>query len=511
MGKVFWGVAPLVTSFIIAGCAAKAPGDQTEARLAEAASDAATSPASVAAASQFSRAAARGEDQPKARSTDLLPEISRDPSSLQPDESERVAFDAEAAPVVFADAIAAALQNDVDVAIAAERIEEAEAARINAVFGYLPRVTATGTFSRNFQKVIDTDNAVFQAGTAEFNAVSARGEIRQPIFDLGRLLQIDVADVAKTVAEQEYVGVAQASAFAAATVYLEALEAQTRIDVVERREALVDDQIAAEERLIASGISTDTGRKLLQVEKGALNVERLEYDEDLSLSLAELGRLIGQPVTKVAPVDLPTDLLESAGALPWEEYANAAYRANAELRRLRLATLESRQSYYAQFAEDFAPRVEAFGRVEYEDREASRFGGGSETRDFIIGVEATVPIFNATGEGYRNFESESQLRQAVLAEARQRRAIESETRALVTRLDAQRSNIRQADKAVMAAAGVLQDAERSLEFGLSSDILILRQKAQQLQAEGWAARSRLAFLRSWVRLSFITGDPVDLP
>lgn len=495
----------------VGACAPSSPpsGEAAiEARLAEADADAATSPASVVTASRFSRTTVTGDAAPLKDGIDLVPEISRDTDDLPTDEGERVSFDALEAPVAFDEAVAAALQNDVDVAVAMERISEAEAARINAIFGYLPRITAQGTFSRIFQNVLETDNAVFEAGTAEFNAVSLTGEVRQPLLNFSALLAIDAADVGKTAAEAEYVAVSQSSAFTSATVYLQALEAQTQIDGAERRMALLEEQIAAEERLIASGLSTETGKKLIAVEKGSINIELLEYRESLSLALAELGRLIGQPVRRVAAVTPPPALIDTAGKGPWEEYANAAFRANAELQTLRLETLRQRQQYYSQFLEDFAPTVDLFGRVEYEDREASRFGGGSVTRDFTLGVEANVPIFNATGEGYRNVEEESRLRQAILTEAGRRKALESEVRALVDRIEAQRRNIAEADSALAAASDLLDSAQRGTEFGVSSDLLTMRQDIQRAQAETWAARSRYAFLRSWVRLSFLTGERV---
>ena len=49
-------------------------------------------------------------------------------------------------------------------------------------------------------------------------------------------------------------------------------------------------------------------------------------------------------------------------------------------------------------AVDFAPVLVAFARIVDEEREDSRFGGGSITADTITGVRLVVPIFNARGE-----------------------------------------------------------------------------------------------------------------
>ena len=102
------------------------------------------------------------------------------------------------------------------------------------------------------------------------------------------------------------------------------------------------------------------------------------------------------------------------------------------------------------------------------------------------------------------------MRQSVLAEAGQRRALEAEVRALVDRLAAQRRNISDADIALNSATQLVASARRGADLGVSSDILEMRQNIQRIQAETWASRSRYSLLRSWVRLAFLTGESVDL-
>ncbi|MEL7454031.1 MAG: TolC family protein [Pseudomonadota bacterium] len=479
-----------------------------EKRIVQADDAAEKSPASAETKARFSESAAKGETTPLAKATGVATEVTSSPSKLEPDNSPRVTFDASRRPVGFQQAISAAIQNDVNVAIAAERVNEADAAKLNSVFGLLPRLSASGNYSRNYQRVLETDNAVFQAGEARFNTINASAEIRQPIFDLSRLFAVDAASIAKSGAVQSYLAASQLSAFTSSTAYLQALEAQTKIEFVKKRTALLDRQMRAERRLVAAGLSAPAGEDLVGLEKGALNVQRLEYEQDLANARSELSRVIGQSVDRVAPVKLPRKLLNSAGKKPWTQYATAAYRANPELLRLRIATLKSRRDYQQKLLKDALPTAEAFGRADYDDRDGSRFGGGSVTRDYVIGVEVKIPIFNATGEGYQSLESESKLRQNVLIEASQRRAIDSEMRAILQRLNTLRSNIRQADGAVSAARRLVKSANRGSQFGVSSDVLIMRQKLQLLQAEGWAAQARQEFLQSWVRLAYLTGEKV---
>ena len=161
-------------------------------------------------------------------------------------------------------------------------------------------------------------------------------------------------------------------------------------------------------------------------------------------------------------------------------------------------------------AEDFAPRLEGFARAEYEDREASRFGGGSETFDATVGLRLTVPIFNASGQGYRSFEARSDARLAILNEANLHRALDVEVRALANELDAYRRLIVKSEGAFNSANKLLASAKRRVASGQAVPIEVLRQQLQVERAREWVERSRYSFIRSWARLSFLTGAAFEL-
>ncbi len=187
-----------------------------------------------------------------------------------------------------------------------------------------------------------------------------------------------------------------------------------------------------------------------------------------------------------------------------------AVQQNPQAQQLRLETLEQRQLLDAALAEDFVPQLEGFGRVEYEDRAASRFGGGSETLDATLGLRLTVPIFNASGTGYGTFEQHSDLRAATLSEAQLRRSLEVEIRSLVNRLRAQNNLIAKADTAYNAAQELLKSAYRSVESGVATDLIVLRHKVQLANAKEWRSRINYSYLRNAARLSFVTGKPIGL-
>ncbi|MEM7190617.1 MAG: TolC family protein, partial [Pseudomonadota bacterium] len=414
--------------------------------------------------------------------------------------------DAAAAPLSFDAAIQAAMVNSIEAALANEALNKAEIEAVNAIFGYLPRITATGEFSRVKQDVLQSDNAVFQTGVAEFNVITGRLEVTQPLLDFSSLLAVRVADTAEKAAERGYVAAVQTAAFDAATAYLLALEAKAKLVSVSNRADLLAQQVAVEDNLIEFGLSTPATRQLLEVQIGQTEVERLQYQEEHHAAIVALGTLIGQSVGDLVDMRAGGAMLETAGLHDAQDLVIKALRDNPEMQQRRLATLQQRSELRRQFAADFAPTVNLFGSLDYEDRGASRFGGGSETFDQTAGVRVQVPLFNANGTGYQSFEEQSDLRAAVLSETQLRRELDIEVRSLDYRLKSLRGLIGKANRAVAAAGDLLSSARRSVDAGVATELLVLRHKIQQENALEWQARSNYVFLRNLARLAFLTGN-----
>lgn len=523
MGRVKFSAA--MCCILAAGCAPSsvdvlsgATGPQTVGEISEGTQEELANAAAVAedaVANQvverrFSVEAARGEAPLLKREDGSLPGLFSFSGALEESDAPFATKDARGGGFTLEDAMEAALAHDIQIATAAELLTKAEVAETNAALGYFPRVTAVGEYTFVSQDVINTDNAVFQEGNARFNVLSGTVEATQPLVDVARILAVRVATAEARAAELAYVSATQRSAFSVVSAYLTALEAQTQLRSVETRLELLNEQRAAEQRLIDSGFATDTARQLVEVEIGRNEIEQLEYQRTLTAALKELGTLIGQPISSLQPVPLSVAARDTVAKDSADAYVAAALRDNPEMQRLRLISLAERKEFQRQLAEDFAPRLEGFARAEYEDREASRFGGGSETFDATLGVRLTVPLFNATGQGYRSFESESDARIALMEEANLRRSLEVEVRALQNEIEALRRLIVQSEDAFTAANNLLASAKRRVNSGQAVPIEILRQQLQVERSREWVERSRYAFINSWARFSFLTGAPFKL-
>ncbi len=323
------------------------------------------------------------------------------------------------------------LENNGEIARAAEAVNSADIASTNAIFGYLPRASANLEYTHARQRVISSDNAVFREGSANFPALNVQTEICQPVIDFGRVFAISAADSGRSVARAAYVNTAQTVMFSVVTAYIDALESKGRIRSAINRIRLLDAQIAAERRLEATGRGVASAYQLLEIEKSSTAIELSEAEEDFADALEVLSGIVGWPVEDVTPFDLPKEVWQKGGSGDWHAYVVEALKVNPLAQQRRIEILQRRQIYKQSLSNDFLPTVEAFARQEYEDREASRFGGGSETLDHTVGVRVRVPIFNANGTGYQNEEELSAYRQAIISEAQLRRTLEAEIRTLL--------------------------------------------------------------------------------
>lgn len=488
-----------------------AVSDKTQTALDKANIVADKSLANAVISRRFSQEAARGEKPLLSTKSKKLPILAIETSaSVEETVSPVPIKDARFGNFTLDDAIKATLGFDVNVAQAAERLTRSEIAKTNATFGYLPRVQSVNEFLGIRQNVIDTDNAVFQAGEAEFSVLNARVEATQPIFDLGQLFGIRVASLDVRAAEMAYISAAQRSAFETISAYTRALEAQGQAESVKNRLALLKRQRAAEVSAERSGVATQSARELVDIEIGRTEIELLEIISAQTASLTELGRLVGQPVNKVVPINVPLSRRSSVAIGSPDDFISKALRDNPEMNRLRLVSLRQRSEFKRQAAEDFAPRLEALANLDFEDRGDSRFGGGSETLDGTIGLRLTVPIFNANGRGYVSREVESEARNALLEEANLRRALETEIRSVYRELVTLKSLILKAEAALRSSKRLLADARRREKTGLVVPVDVVRQKIQVERAKEWVLRSKYTFVRSWARFSFLTGESLSL-
>lgn len=418
-------------------------------------------------------------------------------------------FDGDSTPstptVALADTLQSALTRNPEIGRAAQRINRADAERLNAIFGYLPQLTASATYAQNQQNVIATDNAVFQLGSANYPSIDAQVELRQPIFDLGRIYAIKLAGAMRSSAEVDYIATVQRVMYETFDTYLRASQSQNRVRALQSRQNLINRQLSAETTRADAGISEDSAKNALGIEVANIGVdlsqERLRYNTALS----DLAFLSGIRINNVARLSTPAGVFGTERRVSAEQAIQTASENNPKLLGSIIAVAEQELRKRQAISADFAPVLEAFARFQYEDREASRFGGGSTTEDTIYGVRLIVPLFNADGQGYSNLIARVDFRDALLQYFAQKRQISSDIYSTHSRLGEISRSISESRRAV-GGARALVDSERALvEAGKSEEFLVAALEARAVQAQERVRYYELEYLRAWGRFEYLSG------
>lgn len=398
----------------------------------------------------------------------------------------------------------AALERNATIGRAAQGINRAQADRLNAIFGYLPQVSISLQQDNLSQKVISSDNQVFQLGNATYGVQTQRIQIAQPIVDLSRIWSIRIARSARTLAEIEYTKAVKDTMAEVFDTYLVAYQAQQRISLLSDRLELLDRQTQAARAQSEAGQSDDIGVQTSLSDQSSLSAEIAFERSRLGSALGNLSRLSGTRVRSISAASLPRPngasrrLSESrAIALGMEE--NPSIMAAAF--RTVMADLEDRKQKF----QDFAPVLSAYASLENEDRGNSRFGGGSVTEDQTIGLRLTIPVFNAAGTGMASLTSGVNARLSVVEYFALRDEIASRiiaTRAQIEALEEAQQNATQAAREARAA---LQRSQSRVSSGEAAEFATLSHALRAVSAEERAVFYQIEYLRAWGQLQYLTG------
>lgn len=404
---------------------------------------------------------------------------------------------------------ALALERNTAIGNAAQALNRAEVDRMNAIYGYLPQISASVTYSELDQEVVQTDNEVFQEGTASYPVTNLSVQLVQPIFNLARIFNIQLQNTARTVAEVEYIAAVQKATFDTFDSYVNAMQSKARIRSIRQRMSLISRQIANESALSDIGLQTDTLRNSYAAERASLASEEAIEAARLSSALSDLSFLTGSAVTDIGEVTIPNGILRSERNTSVAQGIAAAEENNPALLATAISVVEAELGRKQALAADFSPVLDAFARYEDEEREGSRFGGGSRTVDTTYGVRLTIPIFNANGQGYQASLEEVDLRGAALEYFAIRRQLQSQIAATHARMTELSAAIGQSSTASSrAAANVSLETDRQAS-GESVDVAVVSRQLALASARETLEFQRLEYLKAWGRFQYLTGAAIS--
>lgn len=401
--------------------------------------------------------------------------------------------------------LAFAQSRNTTIGRAAQGINRADADRLNAIFGYLPQISATGTFAQNQQEVIESDNAVFQLGVADYPSIDASLELTQPIFDLSRIYSIQLANTARSAAEVAYVATVQDIMFEVFDTYIAAVQSRNRITALTQQRQLIATQVNAESLRETAGVTGRAAVSALQVELSDISLDLAQETLRYEGLLGDLSRLSGVLVADVDRPAAPTDVFGTERRVTIEEAIASAEEGNPRLLEALVAVAEGDIRRRQAIAADFSPVLTAFASYVYEDRDASRFGGGSVSADTVFGVRLQVPIFNAQGEGMQSLTARVDFRDALIQYLAVRREIGTEIATTHQRMTATAASLNEAQSSLRNLNAIVASERALVTAGESEQYLVAALRAQAVEGEERVLFYQLEYLRAWAQFEYLSG------
>jgi protease secretion system outer membrane protein len=372
----------------------------------------------------------------------------------------------------------------------------------------LPQVSASAQRSRN--ELHSDTPGLGGAPVSQHDFYTSRNEtltLRQPLFRPVLTAQLRQARAvvanAEAVLEQEE----QKLLMRLAQSYLETLQAEEQLRLVQVQKAAVTGQLEAARKGFAAGSGTRTDIDEAQARLDLNTAQELEARQNVEFTQRQLALMVGQPVTGVAPVAVERLPLSPPQPAQLEDWLARAEQASPELRAV-VAQAEAAREEVQKARAGHYPTLDALAQNSRSDSEnPTRID--SRYRQKQIGLQLNVPI-------YQGGQVQSQVRQA-LAEVERLEAVLEGTRLdLSSRVHREFrgvtegiARIRALEQAVRSAEQLALSSRRSQQAGSRTVLDILNAEQQLGTARRDLAQARLAYVLANVRLRTLAGDARD--
>ncbi len=408
-------------------------------------------------------------------------------------------------PVGLEELLKSTLERNSKIAAAANNIDRASAERMNAILGYLPQVNAVYTYERLDEKVISSDNAVYQLGRANYPVETADFSIEQPLYDLSRIYAIEYAMTTRKKSEVDYLAAIAESSYKVYNNYLVAIQSKSRMKSLQKRQRFIDRQVSGQSVLDTNGMGDEGALASLRGNKADLNAEESLEAATYHEALTDLARLSGLVVSDIKPIKFPSGFIGLEDGVDIEQGIAEAMHHNPRMLSSALQVTASEQRYKQAVMRDYMPVVSSYLTMEDEKRTASRFGGGSHTRDATLGFKVTIPIFNATGAGYVNATMAIDAENAAIDYHALVRELETQLRATYRRMRELSKALRSLREVVAQNLKAYRNERSKLKNGETVDLAVATRELSLNKAVERQNYYQVEYLKTWGQLQYLLG------
>lgn len=411
-------------------------------------------------------------------------------------------------PLSLHDAVERAATQAAEVAVAGERVAQAEARVGQARGALLPHLSATtAATNRTFNvdafgfSLPSAPGETHESRVGPVDNFDARLHLSQALYAPADLARARAAREAVTASEAERASAAQEAARRAAVAYLAAARAEATLRAREEDARLAGELLELARAQLEAGVSAAIDEVRARTQKVTAGGEVLLARAEAERAQIALARALGvEPSARFAL----TDGLEAApvlGAVPAEadEAVALALARRPELRQLAAATAAARASRRSIRAKRL-PRLDFVA-----DYGASGLHAADAIATRQVGLAVSLPLLDGLGREARLREQDARLREAALRAGELRRAVEAEVDAALLSIATGAEQARIAGERVRLAQEELAQARERFENGVAGNIELINAQASLLHARDAVIGARFGQAAAAVELARAVG------
>lgn len=368
------------------------------------------------------------------------------------------------------EAVAAALENNPDVAIARKKVEAAKGGLIQARSGSLPSVVSTGLFrERQHQSESRLRNEDYSANVRIIQNLYTGGAVTS---------QKAIARLNMEKQELELKAVSDRVAMDVRVAYNELLLNQARVRVHEQSHGVLEQELKTQQERFTAGLVGQLNVHRAEVAASNEKTEVIDAETQVNMSYLRLGELLGKendPKSNKPSLDIYGNLQYATIRPDLNQCLGRADTARPEVRMRRIdVEIETWQENLDRSEQ--RPQVEAFSGYEiYNERDPNI--GEEFNHGYVIGLNARWHIFDGYATRGKLIATRARREAAEQALAAARSSISSEVRNAFLDLQQADRMLEAQTKSVQTADESLEIAKANVEAGLATQLDIFQAAA----------------------------------
>lgn len=386
----------------------------------------------------------------------------------------------EAIPITVLDAIDRALERNLALLNAEERVRHAEGTRWTALADLLPNVN--GRLSENRQRInLAAFGFPLPPGTpalvGPFNVFDARVFVSQPVFDLRAINEARAEGHNVAAARHSVRSARDLVVLVTANLYLQALAASARLESSRAQAGTAEALYAQAANMKAAGLVPGIDVLRADVQLGTHRQRVTAAQNEFEKSKLQLARVMGLPAGQAFTLSHELPFVPPP-EMTLEDALERAYRLRPDYLALQERVEAAEAERKAAFGE-LLPSV----RVNADYGRIGLTPGTAETTYALAG-SLNVPIFNGGRTRGRLIQTDADLRTRRSELDDLRAAIDVEVRSAFLDLQATREQLEVATRARTLAAEQLTQSRDRFAGGVASNIEVVQaQEAVALASE----------------------------